>query len=55
MNGIFCNILYFIGPDAHNQLRTICEQQQHELEYLRNIVVCIKFLIEFSFVYLRLF
>jgi len=26
------------GPDAHNELRIICEQQQAELEYLRNIV-----------------
>ncbi|UJR31047.1 hypothetical protein I4U23_018557 [Adineta vaga] len=25
------------GPDAHNELRTICEQQRAELEYLRNI------------------
>ncbi|CAF2753566.1 unnamed protein product [Rotaria sp. Silwood2] len=27
------------GPDTHDELRTICEQQRIELEYLRNIVV----------------
>ncbi|CAF0981051.1 unnamed protein product [Adineta ricciae] len=26
------------GPDAHNELRSICEQQRGELEYLRNIL-----------------
>ncbi|CAF1054536.1 unnamed protein product [Rotaria sp. Silwood1] len=26
------------GPDTHNELRTICEQQRMELEYLRNIM-----------------
>ncbi|CAF1398635.1 unnamed protein product [Adineta steineri] len=26
------------GPDAHNELRAICEQQRVELEYLRNVM-----------------
>ncbi|CAF1143634.1 unnamed protein product [Adineta ricciae] len=26
------------GPDAHNELRAICEQQRVELEYLRNVL-----------------
>ncbi|CAF4453153.1 unnamed protein product, partial [Adineta steineri] len=33
-------VLYknILGPDAHNELRTICEQQRVELEYLRNVM-----------------